>query len=93
MRQGDRHNRKTVQGFQTGDLVRASVPAGKHAGTRVGRVAVRASGSCRVRDSDGINWRYCTLVQRADGYDYMQTGAWRFLPAEKGGRGWVAGTW
>jgi hypothetical protein len=84
---------KTVQGFQTGDLVRASVPAGKHAGTRVGRVAVRASGSFRVGDSDGINWRYCTLVQRADGYDYMQTGAWRFLPAEKGGRGWVAGTW
>jgi 5-methylcytosine-specific restriction endonuclease McrA len=84
---------KSVQGFQTGDLVRADVPAGKHAGTRVGRVAVRASGSFRVGDSDGINWRYCTLMQRADGYDYMQTGAWHFLPAEKGGRGCVARIW
>jgi hypothetical protein len=37
-----------IGGFQTGDMVRAEVPKGKHAGIHVGRVAVRASGSFRV---------------------------------------------
>ncbi len=59
-----------VRGFQTGDLVRAVVPAGKKAGTHVGRIAVRASGSFRIGVTDGINWKYCSLVQRADGYEY-----------------------
>jgi hypothetical protein len=34
---------KRVQGFQTGDLVRAVVPEGRKAGTYVGKVAVRTS--------------------------------------------------
>lgn len=62
---------RRVKGFRTGDLVRAVVPAGKKAGTHVGRVAVRAKGSFRVGKVDGINWKYCSLVQRADGYDYL----------------------
>jgi hypothetical protein len=61
---------KRVHGFMTGDLVRADVPKGKHAGVHVGRVAVRASGSFRVGSADGIGWRYCRLLQRADGYEY-----------------------
>ena len=37
---------KAVKGFQTGDLVRAEVPASsKKAGTYIGRVAIRATGS------------------------------------------------
>jgi len=32
---------KAVHGFRTGDLTRANIPAGKYAGTHVGRVAVR----------------------------------------------------
>jgi hypothetical protein len=66
---------KRVQGFQTGDLVRAEVPEivrGKHLtthGIHRGRVAVRASGSFRVASVDGINARYCRVVQRADGYE------------------------
>jgi hypothetical protein len=63
-----------VRGFRTGDLVRADVPTGKKAGTHVGRVAVRASGSfniqARMGTVQGISWKNCRLVQRADGYGY-----------------------
>jgi len=65
---------KRVHGFQTGDLVKAVVPTGKKAGTHVGRVAVRTKGSFRVGQVDGISWRYCTLVQRANGYEYSNRG-------------------
>jgi hypothetical protein len=61
---------KRVQGFQTGDMVKAIMPTGKKAGVHIGRVAVRARGSFRVGTVDGINWKYCWLVQRADGYEY-----------------------
>jgi hypothetical protein len=64
---------KRIRGFGTGDLVKAVVPAGlKTAGIYVGRVAVRASGSFRVSKKDGINVRYLSLLQRADGYEYGQ---------------------
>ena len=61
---------KRVHGFQTGDMVKAVVPAGKKVGVHLGRVAVRSSGSFRVGQVDGVNWKYCSLVQRADGYEY-----------------------
>jgi len=65
---------KRVQGFQTGDLVRALVPAGRKAGTYVGRVAVRTSGSFNIATSQGIvqgiTYRFCRLIARADGYSY-----------------------
>lgn len=61
---------KRVHGFQTGDIVKAVVPAGKYKGAHMGRVAVRSKGSFRVGSVDGINWHYCSLVQRADGYEY-----------------------
>jgi hypothetical protein len=72
---GYKMRQKQVRGFKTGDLVRAVVPAKlETAGTHVGRVQVRKSGSfslkTRDRDLDGINARYFQLVQRADGYDY-----------------------
>lgn len=63
---------KRVHGFMTGDLVQADVPTGKYAGAHSGRVAVRARGSFRVGTTDGISWRYCRLLQRADGYEYEQ---------------------
>jgi len=31
---------------------------------------VRTRGSFRVGQVDDISWRYCALVQRANGYDY-----------------------
>jgi 5-methylcytosine-specific restriction endonuclease McrA len=62
---------KRMRGCSTGDLVRAEVPAHlKTAGAHVGRVAVRASGSFRVGKLDGISAKYCSVVQRADGYSY-----------------------
>ncbi|WP_028231466.1 RNA-guided endonuclease IscB [Paraburkholderia mimosarum] len=63
-------------GFQTGDLVRASVPTGKKAGTYVGRVAVRASGSFNIQGAggvvQGVAHRHCRFVQRSDGYAYSR---------------------
>ncbi len=71
---GYRLRRKMVHGFRTGDLVRADVPAGQHRGVHQGHVAVRASGSFRVGRTDGVSWRHCRLLQRADGYGYSAKG-------------------
>ena len=73
-------------GFATGDLVRAVVPSGKNAGTHVGRVAIRSSGSFNIQTGSGvvqgISHRYCRPLQRADGYGYSlkQKGVGAFLP-------------
>jgi len=68
---------KRVYGFQTGDMVKAIVTAGKKAGTYFGRVAIRAKGYFNINTGDsliqGIHYRFCTLVQRADGYGYSWT--------------------
>ena len=62
---------KRIRGCSTGDLVRAVVPGHlKTGGVHLGRIAVRASGSFRVGTIDGINTRYCRVVQCLDGYDY-----------------------
>ena len=60
---------KTVHGFQTGDHVRATVPTGKHAGTHMGRVAVRTRGWFKINGVD-VHHKNVTLLQRADGYGY-----------------------
>jgi len=65
---------KRVKGFATGDLVRATVPAGKKAGVHTGRVAVRTTGSFNITTRrgtvQGIGHRHVRLLQRADGYGY-----------------------
>jgi hypothetical protein len=65
---------KIVQGFRTGDHVRAMVPTGKKAGTWIGRVAVRSTGSFNIQTGtdtvQGIAARCCTLLQRGNGYRY-----------------------
>lgn len=61
---------RTVHGFRTGDLVRADVLKGKPAGVHTGYAAVRASGSFRVGNADGVSWRHCRLLQHGDGYQY-----------------------
>lgn len=67
-----------VRGFQTGDLVRAVVRTGKKAGTYVGRVAVRATGSFNVTTStgtiQGIPARFCQAIHHQDGYNYTKGG-------------------
>jgi len=68
---------KSAFGFQTGDLVRAVVTTGKRVGTYLGRLAIRASGSFNIQAAtglvQGIHHRFCTLLQRADGYGYSWT--------------------
>jgi hypothetical protein len=65
---------KQVKGFQTGDMVRAIVPTGTKAGTWLGRVAVRKTGSFNIQTLggaiQGVSYRHCTLTQRADGYGH-----------------------
>ena len=70
---------RRVFGFKTGDMVTARVPAGKHAGSYRGRVAIRKSGSFNIKADgcvvQGISHRYCRLDSRSDGYSYSQQGA------------------
>ncbi|WP_458526444.1 hypothetical protein [Onishia taeanensis] len=67
---------KRAKGFQTGDMVKAIVPTGKKAGTHVGRVAIRKSGSFNIQTAhgavQGISHKYCSILQRDDGYRYHQ---------------------
>jgi 5-methylcytosine-specific restriction endonuclease McrA len=44
---------RSVKGFRTGDLVRATVTSGKKMGSYEGRVAVRSSGSFNVKTGQG----------------------------------------
>lgn len=65
---------KSAFGFQTGDVVKAVVTTGSKTGTYLGRVAIRARGSFNIQSGtglvQGIHHRFCTLLQRADGYGY-----------------------
>jgi hypothetical protein len=67
---------KQHHGFQTGDMVRAEVAIGERKGIHVGRVAVRSSGSFKIRTKsgpqDGIKAKDCRLIQRSDGYSYFR---------------------
>ncbi len=58
------------------DLVKAVVTSGKKQGTYIGRVAVRSSGSFNISTKEGvvqgINHRFCILLQRMDGYQYQK---------------------
>ncbi len=66
---------KAVKGFVTGDLVKAIVTTGKKIGTYIGRVAIRTTGSFNITTSkgliEGISWKYCCILQKADGYLYL----------------------
>jgi 5-methylcytosine-specific restriction endonuclease McrA len=62
---------KSYLGFRTGDLVRAVVPSGKHAGVHVGCVTIRQRASFRTGGHD-VHPRYLTRLQKADGYAYAR---------------------
>ena len=66
-----------VGGFRTGDIVRAIVPLPSvKTGTYVGRLAIRATGSCNLKTAagtvQGIHYRYCRPLHRGDGYAYTK---------------------
>jgi 5-methylcytosine-specific restriction endonuclease McrA len=61
-------------GFQTGDIISATVTAGKKIGSYVGRVLCRASGSFDIATTNGriagISHKYCKSIHKKDGYSY-----------------------
>jgi 5-methylcytosine-specific restriction endonuclease McrA len=63
-----------VQGFRTGDFVRAEITGrSKYAGKWFGRIAVRTNGNFAINvgtDSFQVNYKYCTRIHSADGYGY-----------------------
>ena len=65
---------KSVEGFQTGDIVKAVVLNGLKAVEYLGRVTVRSTGRLNIKTKSGltkdIGYRYCRLIQRGDGYSY-----------------------
>lgn len=67
---------KMVAGFASGDRVSADVPAPYAAqGSHVGRVTVRKNAFFAIQTAQGkvdsVPARFCRLVQRADGYDFL----------------------
>lgn len=75
-----RQRQKVFFGFQTGDMVRASVPQGlKTAGLHIGRVLVRSIGRFDICTGTGrvagINYRYCAILHHNDGYRYQEGNA------------------
>ncbi|CDM93067.1 RNA-guided endonuclease IscB [Limnospira indica] len=69
-----RSRRQIHKGFQTGDMVTATVTAGKKIGSYLGRVLCRASGSFDITTASvrvaGISHKYCQPIHRKDGYAY-----------------------
>jgi 5-methylcytosine-specific restriction endonuclease McrA len=68
-------SRKQIHfGFQTGDIINATVTAGKKIGFYVGRILCRASGSFDIATTKGrvagISHRYCKSIHKKDGYSY-----------------------
>jgi 5-methylcytosine-specific restriction endonuclease McrA len=66
-----------IQGFTTGDLVRAVVTKGKKRGTYIGRVAIKSDGYFKITGQpfgmvEGVHVRYCTPIHRKDGYSYAK---------------------
>ncbi|MHB1268386.1 MAG: RNA-guided endonuclease IscB [Acidithiobacillus ferriphilus] len=72
---GHKAGAKSFLGFQTGDLVRAAIPKGKHAGVHTGRIAIRFRHSFALK-AEGADKpfdahpKYLTVLQRSDGYAY-----------------------
>ena len=76
-----------VGGLRTGDIVRAVVPASSvKAGVYVGRIAVRATGSCNITTArgtvQGVHVRDCRPLQRSDGYRYQDRQGEAALPPQ-----------
>ena len=71
---GYKTRKKNINGFITGDMVKAVVTKGKKVGVYVGRVAVRATGRFNIQTNtgvvQGISWKYCKIISRNNGYGY-----------------------
>ncbi len=64
---------KFFRGFQTGDLVSASIPQGKFAGQYTGRIAIRFRPSFALQLPNkkfDVHPKYLTHIHQNDGYNY-----------------------
>lgn len=61
---------KRFLGFQTGDIVWAMIPVGTHAGSHIGRIAIRFRPSFKLNGFD-VHPKYLQRVQKGDGYAYV----------------------
>lgn len=62
---------KFFMGFQTGDIVKASIPNGKYAGSYTGRIAIRFKPSFKLTTggkSFDVHPKYLKTIHKADGY-------------------------
>ena len=72
----DKPKTTKVEGFRTGDIVKAEVPASyKSSGVYFGRVAIRDNGYFRVdcfngKSKDSVPTKHLTLLQQGAGYKY-----------------------
>jgi 5-methylcytosine-specific restriction endonuclease McrA len=71
--------KKFKHGFKTGDIVKAIVPRHlKNAGTHVGRMSAKASGSFNIAAKSGpvnaVGKNSCRKLHRSDGYGYAVCG-------------------
>ncbi|MBZ0275499.1 MAG: HNH endonuclease [Anaerolineae bacterium] len=60
-------------GFQTGDMVKASVPSGKYSGKHTGRAACRATGRFDIKTDSGrvtVHHKTCQIIHHSDGFIY-----------------------
>lgn len=64
---------KFFMGFQTGDLVKAVIPKGKHAGTYTGRIAIRFRLLFKLTAGDNnfdVHPKYIRTIHKADGFAF-----------------------
>lgn len=67
---------KTAFGFRSGDIVKATIAAGKYSGNYLGKVSIRSSGYFDITSGEGdkVTTKYTNIkhVHRFDGYSYNQ---------------------
>jgi hypothetical protein len=63
--------------FSINPEVNYPTPKGKYKGTHYGSIAIRSTGRCDIKDlkgnriAQGVDSKYCTVLQRFDGYSYF----------------------
>ena len=59
-----------IHGVRTGDIGKAVVTKGKNKGTWIGRISIRSTGTFKVGNKDGVNYKKIKVIQRNNGYSY-----------------------
>ena len=70
---------KQFQGFQTGDIVKASIPKGRSTRRHIGRIAIRYRPAFRLNGFN-VHPKYLKTIHHADGYAYQKGATSASLP-------------